>query len=278
MAVFLILLDLIVWKEIIFNSAAKTAEAYFLNVGQGDSELVVFQNGVKMLVDAGPDSKAEKEIEKKFSSSNRYIDLAVITHPQMDHFGGLLEVLKYYKVGAIIFNGRQSDLSVWRDLMAQIKQNNISLVALSAGDGIKYLDNEVKILSPNADFIQSAELNDTALVASVRTHNWRLILTSDIGANNEYYLIKNYPADKLKSDILKIAHHGSKYSLSEAFYKIVNPKVAVIEVGINTYGHPSKEVLDSLKSLNIPTYNTLLNGTIKIFTGGGGLRLLADKL
>ena len=268
--VVLISADFFVWYEVFFNAPVNYSRVYFLNVSQGDSELIVFENNVKVLVDAGPDNRALKDLSQILSPLDHYVDLAIITHPQLDHYNGFNEILKYYKVGAVIYDGRESDLESWKNLVNLIKNQNIPLVALLSGDKINYRDNEIKILSPSIEFLGSAELNDVAIVSKVKTPSFSLLLTSDIGKNIEDFMVNNHL--DLKSDILKIAHHGSKYSSGIEFLKSVNPKVAVIEVGTNNYGHPAPEVIQRLKDLNIKFFQTLTDGTIEIYNKNGLFR------
>lgn len=120
--VLLLFLSGFVWYQIIFSGPNKLAEAYFLNVGQGDSELIRLPNGISMLVDGGPDFKVISELDRIFKSNNRYIDLIFITHPETDHFAGLVHVLSKYAVGGIIFNGRTSESKEWEILMKLVEE------------------------------------------------------------------------------------------------------------------------------------------------------------
>ena len=273
----LIALDLFIWPQILFSKNSGEPAAYFLDVGQGDSELVVLENGVKIMTDAGPTSKVIASLESALGPSDKYIDLAIISHPQLDHFNGFNDVLKNYAIGAFIVNGRQIDLPEWKNLMSKIQEKKIPLIVLAAGDKITVGKDSANFLSPDKNLIQSGELNDTAFVSAVDTQKFRLMLNGDIGQNVEKYLIKKYPVEDLKADILKVAHHGSKYSSSEEFLKTVSPKLAVIEVGAkNTYGHPTKEALSRLAEANIlKTFRTDQNSTIKITAENGKLKVFS---
>jgi beta-lactamase superfamily II metal-dependent hydrolase len=266
-----------VWFEIFAGKPSNVPRVYFLDVGQGDAELAIFPGNVKVLTDAGPDKKILAGLGDAIGS-DRYIDIGVISHPQLDHFNGFNYLLDNYRFGAFIFNGRADSPAAgeWQTLMDKIKSRNIPLLTLGAGDKINYLDSEVDFISPNKDFIQSAELNDTVLVELVKMPAFKALFTSDAGFNIEDYLIKNNV--NIAADILKVGHHGSKYSSSEEFLKAVNPKVAVVEVGAkNTYGHPAEEALSRIASIAAKIFRTDQNGTIEVLADNQKLKVYAEK-
>ncbi len=268
--------DIFVWHRILQGKDTSRPEIHFLNVGQGDSELAIFPGNIKILTDAGPDSKVIGELEKIAQLSDKYIDVAVISHPQTDHFGGFNYLADRYRIGAFVYNGRADSPGVaeWTDLIAKINKENIPLVRLGAGDRIKYSENEIEFLSPSFELTQSAELNDTGLVEMVKSGGLRALLAADIGAPTEKYLLKHY---NIAADILKIAHHGSKYSSSQAFIDAVNPKVAIIEVGArNSYGHPADATLKRLAD-SVSVFRTDKNGQITISASDSKLKIFTAK-
>jgi competence protein ComEC len=284
-ALSLIALDGFMWFTIIdgrVNAVAETRE-YFLDVGQGDSELVIFDGNVKVMTDAGPDNKVLDSLGKVLPQDDHYIDLAIVTHPQADHFNVYNFMLDNgYRFGAFIYNGRDDDppAVAWNELLRKIKEENIPLITLGAGDGIRSGKNSIAILSPNAEFARSAELNDTGLVERITTPGLRTLLTADTGfAVQDALLAKNDGTAAIRANILKIAHHGSKYASDNAFLRAVDPDAAVIEVGAkNTYGHPSKETLARIASSTHATvFRTDQNGTVEIFAENGKLKVLEEK-
>ncbi len=267
-----------VWYDILFAEPTRRPEIYFLDVGQGDAELVVLPGNVKIMTDAGPDQKVVKSIEKVLPQGDKYIDIAVISHPQLDHFNGYHYLLDSYTFGAFIFNGRSDTETVkeWPALMEKIKSKHIPLITLEAGDTIRHQDTEINFLSPDKNFAQSAELNDTGFVEFVKTPDFRTLLTADIGFSVENYLMRY--GTEIQADILKVGHHGSKYSSGERFLEAVAPKVAVIEVGEkNRYGHPTKEVVGRLDGSGAKTFRTDQNGTIKVFAENRKLKIVVEK-
>ena len=293
--IFLIIFDFFVWSQIVSGVSEQNndLEIYFLDVGQGDSELINLPNDVQILMDGGPDNKILGELSSILPPTDRYIDLVVLSHPQYDHFAGLIEVLKRYEIGAFIYNGREGTAKAFEDLKRTIEKNKIPTIILTQGDKIKYQNNLLDILSPTANLLKSKELNDTSLVISLaielvnknfsklhhiddRQRNviTKILFTGDIGFKVENYLTENFD---INSDILKVGHHGSKYSSGKKFLEAVNPKIVVIEVGKNTYGHPTSQTLNGLASIGSQIFRTDQNGTIKLVINGEKINIFKKK-
>jgi len=246
----LVAVDAVIWHDIIVSRPPASMHAHFLDVGQGDAELLAFPDGAKVMTDAGPpNGEAVNDLQNILPFGDRYIDIAVISHPQLDHFGGYTGLLDQYSIGAFIYNGRDDTpgVSAWPELLAKIRAKHIPLITLGRGDAIRMAGGEIDFLSPNRDFDKSAELNDTAFVEFARSDDFRVLLTADTGFNVENFLLQT--KINLRADVLKVGHHGSKYSSGSGFLKAVDPRAAVIEVGAhNTYGHPSKDALQRIAS------------------------------
>ncbi len=271
---FIVIFDGFIWSEILFNSPNKNTEIYFLDVGQGDSELVVLPGGVKVLIDGGPNNKVINLLASILGPTDRYIDLVMLSHGQTDHFSGLIDVLKRYQVGAFIYNGRNGTAPSWSELTKIINDNKIPAVVLLGGDKISYADSQFYILMPDKNFIASADLNQTALVPLLKSQNSRILFTGDADSKIEDYMAQRYDLD---IDVLKVAHHGSKFSSGENFVNATTPKIAVIEVGKNSYGHPTNEVLSRLASAGSQIFRTDLNGTIKLIIDSKKINIFNNK-
>lgn len=270
-------LDIFCWFSVITGQPDSTARAYFLDVGQGDSELMILPGGITMMTDAGPTDAVLSSLGKALPGK-KYIDLALVTHPQLDHFNGYNFILDHYNVGAFLYNGRDDpNVAAWTDLKNKIAAKHIPLITLAAGDSIYYEGNEIDILSPNAAFAESAELNDTGLVEMIKTEHFRALFTADIGFNIEDWLVVS--GKDIRADILKVPHHGSKYSSGDAFLRAVDPSVAVIEVGAkNTYGHPGAATLARIaSSTRAEVFRTDQNGNVEIYYKNGKLRIQREK-
>jgi competence protein ComEC len=272
--VFLVVFDFFVWGLVVFEPIDKNLQIYFLDVGQGDSELAILPSGPKILIDGGPNNKVVDELASVLRPTDRYIDLVMLSHPQTDHFTGLIDVLKRYQVGAFIFNGRSGTADSWSELTKVIQENKVPLLILAAGDKIHYLDSQFDFLLPDKNFIQSQDLNETTLMPLLQNQNSQILFTGDIDSKIEDYLIKKYDLD---IDVLKVAHHGSKYSSGEKFLQSISPKIAVIEVGKNSYGHPTETVLKNLASIGAQVFRTDKDGTIKLTINGQNIDIFKKK-
>ncbi len=249
-----------IWQQVYFQTLAEPA-IYFFNIGQGDSQLITFPS-VKILIDGGRDQRVLSELDKALPDfDDNVIDLVVLTHPDSDHFGGLIDVLKHYKVGAFITNGQLGKSKKFKELQSTLAFSDLEAIPLLAGDSIKYQDHLIKILSPDFVALNKDNKNEASIVAMLEVNGNKILLTGDIGFETEKKLSEQY---NLKSDILKVAHHGSRFSSDKGFVERVNPKISVIGVGKNSYGHPHPQVLETLASANSTIYRTDTDGTIKI--------------
>lgn len=270
-------LDILVFRQIGADTSEKDRlSLYFLPVGQGDSELIRFPGGVKMLIDGGPpDSLVLGNLDKILSPRDRYLNIVALSHAELDHFGGLMEVLKRYRVGAFIWNGVPKNTSAAKEFMKTIKDRNIPLITLAAGDAIRYGTSEMKVLWPPKNTVASGNsLNETALVFELESKNTRTLFTGDMGEETENKITADIAG---KVDVLKVGHHGSKFSSSANFLDSIKPKAAVIEVGKNSYGHPTLEVLNRLADIGARVFRTDRDGLVKFEAADDILRFFVIK-
>ena len=270
LALVLLAANLFIWNAILFWSASDNVELYFLDVGQGDGQLISLPGDVQILIDGGPGIKTLSEVNKALGPADHYIDLVILSHPQLDHFGGLIDVFKNYSVGAFIFNGQNGKALAYKDLIKAVEEIGASSVILGEGDSIKYKDYVLEILAPSSEDLASKESNDGGLVIMFKAPNFKALYTADIDSKLEKKLAGKYD---LKADILKVGHHGSKYSSSKEFLTAVSPKVAVVEVGKNNYGHPTKAALNRLANISSMIFRTDQDKTIKIISDGENLKI-----
>ncbi len=272
LALFFILDVLVFWQIADGASENRKLSVYFLPVGQGDSELVILPGGVKILIDGGPPNAfVLKNLDRILSSRDRYLDIVALSHAQLDHFGGLIEVLKRYDIGVFVWNGVPGETTAAGYLMEVIKERNVPLVSLAAGDMIRHGGSDVKVLWPLAgELMKKQDLNETALVLEFESNGKRALFTGDIGSKTESKIAGEY-LDRV--DILKVGHHGSKFSSSANFLNAIQPAVAIIEVGKNSYGHPTAEALKRLLDVGARIFRTDRDGLLKFETDGGALKI-----
>ncbi|MBI1838755.1 MAG: hypothetical protein HYR95_00405 [Candidatus Colwellbacteria bacterium] len=270
----LVFSNVFVWNQIVSAGPSKNLNMYLLDVGQGDSQLLVLPAGPKILIDGGPEKAILKSLPKVLSPIDRYIDLIILSHPQLDHFSGLISVIERYQVGAFIYNGREGITPAWKDLLAVLKKRNVRVIVLGEGSTLTYEESKIDFISPNKDFLKSKELNDTAFVELFQSEGVRAMFTGDIGLNVEQELLKKYNLD---IDILKVAHHGSKYSTGNEFLAAATPRVSVIQVGKNKYGHPTKEALGRLAQSGSAVYRNDQDGTVRLKIKNGVINVSKEK-
>jgi len=254
--------DAFLWTAIFSGGGGEKLQIYFLNVGQGDSELLVLPGvkPAKILIDSGPDGSAVKELDKILPFFSRRVDIAAATHLDSDHTGGFSYILKRFKAGIFAYNGSDADSTVWKNLKNEIEGEEIPKLVLKRGDKIKYGESEVDILHPSEGF-PFGNTNEAALVMLLKNGEAKVLFTGDVGEETEKMITDYYNLPQV--DILKVAHHGSKYSSSEEFLNVIKPKASVIEVGKNSYGHPTAETLKRLALIKSLIFRTDEDGTIK---------------
>lgn len=275
----LFFLNIISWIIVWDLNSTQALEVNFLNVGQGDAIFMVSPQSHQILIDGGPDSTILEKLAKEMPFWDRTIDLIILTHPERDHMVGLIEVLKRYRVENILWTGVVRNTPEYQEWLKLIEKEEARIKIAKAGQKIKlsplnpdksiYFD----ILLPFDDVSGQnfKNSNDTSIVTKLVFKNTAFLFTGDISSNGEEKLISANL--RLESDVLKVSHHGSKYSTSENFLENVLPEIAVIQVGENSYGHPTKEVLERLEKFGIKIVRTDLDGDIKIFSDGKNLKI-----
>jgi competence protein ComEC len=261
----LITLNVISWSFVLFRKNVLGNEIFFLDVGQADSELVSSE-GAKFLIDAGADRKIISELEKTLPSYKKRVDVAFISHGQQDHAGGLLYLINNFSVGIVLYNGDQTPL--WQNIKLALEDKKIPFIVVSAGDSVSYKGAIFDVLWPDS-LAKEIGSNDNSMVIRYHDSSISSLFTADISSKVETYLIKN----NINSDILKVPHHGSKFSSSQSFMEAVSPKLAVVEVGKNSYGHPTKEALSRIIESGAKIFRTDLDGIIKIVADNGIFRI-----
>jgi competence protein ComEC len=239
--------------------------------------LIEIANGVQILTDAGPSRNIMEALPKITDNGDRYIDIGIITHPQLDHFEGFLYALKNYRIGAFLYNGMDaSESREWKTLRQEAEKKGVPFIAVSAGDRIRSGDLTSEILSPVPALMASAEANHGSIVQKITIGRLSILLTGDIDSRVEHVLIEK--GNALESEVLKVAHHGSKYSTSAEFLDAVRPRIAIIQSGEdNSYGHPHQETLKRLEEFGAPTMRNDLRGTITMIEKGGVLEVYGSK-
>ncbi len=271
--VFLVLVNVSLYSFLFGQVFGSEFGVYFLPVGQGDSELIKAGRNT-VLIDAGPGTKVVSELDKLIPVYKRKVDVVLITHPNVDHFGGLIELLKHYQVKAVLMNGVETESGSYKNLVNAIKQNKVPVVFARRGETVEFSRAKLSIVWPGLDLkihssLPDKQLNDSSVVSLLEFKDFQGLFAGDISANAEKVLAAGLP----DVDLLKVPHHGSKYSSSEKFLVALQPEYAVIEVGKNSYGHPTRETLSRLENIGTQVFRTDVDGLVKVLWQNGGWRI-----
>lgn len=236
---------------------------YFLNVGQGDSILIKGFQGEEILIDGGKDQKVLTELSSVLPIYDRSLDVVMVTHPDLDHYGGLNYVLDTYQVGSFFDNGALKDSLAYEELKQKVVNQKVVHFTETVGLKINLGGGaQLNVLYPDIDTNKIKESNDGSMVAMLSVGKQKVLLTGDASIGVETKLVERY-GESLQAQILKLGHHGSKTSSSELFLKTINPAIGIVSAGFNNrYGHPHKEVTDRLNKLRIPYKNTAYDGRL----------------
>lgn len=266
-------------------SASPTLKIIACDVGQGDAILVTHGQN-QILFDGGlPNGKVIDCLGKYMPVFDRKIELIVLSHPQLDHFGGLVEVVKRYNVDLLVANTLDSGSSEYQALKNEVGSRGIRVLTPTPTTdlriGLLYLD----IVWPTSEFLtenlqvvsgtnsqtqqdafknllgtttSSRDPNDFSIVAILSFGDYDALFTGDIGpviSDQVAQIISSNQMDAI--EYIKVPHHGSKNGMSEKLLQTVMPKVAVISAGVNNrYGHPHKEILEMLTKHKVDIRNT----------------------
>jgi competence protein ComEC len=270
--VLLALISLSVWVQIFSIPKLGPLKVAVMDIGQGDSIYIQSPTGVEVVIDGGPSSAVLRELPKVMSYGDRTIDVVIATHPDADHIGGLVDLLPRYTILNFIEPGIVGTTATSKKLEAEVDENRVARTKayrgmwLDLGGGAR-----LDILFPDFDVttLAAGKTNDGCVVARLTYKNTSALFTCDASVEVEDHLLAISSSTALKSDLLKVGHHGSRYSSGADFLAAVAPTYAAISVGANNrYGHPTEETLSRLAAQHIKTYRTDEVGAIVFVSDG----------
>ena len=254
--------------------AQDTVSIYFLDVGQGDSSIIITPDDRVVMIDSGTNESLILSYLQNLGISQ--IDLLIATHAHADHITGMDRIIARYKPKAFIDPGIPHTTATYQRVITAIGKYNINYYQ-GTSRKINLGPLTFTILPPDNPFLKISELNNNSLVMRLDFKDFSCLFTGDIEKEREDQLL-NASRNNLKVDILKIAHHGSSSSSSPLFIQAVNPETSIIFCGKgNQYGHPHQETLALLQNLGINIYRTDLNGTILVETNGIDYQIFTEK-
>ena len=273
----LLALNILAWIVVFDLSKIQPLEVVFFDVGQGDSIFIETPKKQQILIDGGPGSVILEKLGTEMPFYDNTLDLIILTHPEKDHLTGLISVLKRYKVENILWTGIIRGTSEFKEWEKAISEEKANIRIAQSGQRILWESDShrfLEILYPfeNLAGQEFEDSNKTSIVSRLVFGENSFLFTGDIRKSEEKALLEQKA--NLESDVLKVAHHGSKTSTSKEFIEKVSPEIAVISLGKeNSYGHPHQEVLDILEDYGIKILRTDQNGDIKIISEGKEIKI-----
>ena len=246
-----------------------------LDIGQGDAIAVQLPTGEVFLVDGGSSNKKNigqyQLLPFLKNQGISYVDAVFISHTDEDHISGVREILEYMekglislKIGNLILPGISEKPEAWRELEALAKKVGIQVMTANRGDDFRIGDGRISVLSPEKG-ASGEDVNEDAVVFLLSYKNFRGLFTGDVGEETEKKLLSVLS----DVDFLKVGHHGSGYSSTQAFLDKIKPEVSVISCSeSNTYGHPSPETIKRLEKSGSRVEYTMKSGAVTVFTDG----------
>ncbi|PHV71662.1 MBL fold hydrolase [Sporanaerobium hydrogeniformans] len=253
-------------KEITTPSIQETIKLHFIDTGNSDAILI--QDGkIGVLIDGGDNDDEEFVPNYIKAQGIEKLNYVIATHPDADHIGGLDGVVRNIKVERVLVSNGDADTKTYRDFISALIDKGLSPSVPLVGSTFSFGKGEFKVLSA-ADV---KDPNERSIVLLYTYGKDKMLFMGDAGTEVE----KNLECGPV--DLIKLGHHGSSSSSSLAFLKQVTPQKAVLTVGSgNKYGHPHKEIMEHLKTLNIPVYRTDEGGTLVFESTGKGIKALQE--
>ncbi len=260
---------------IVFRSGIDNElQVSFLDVGQGDAIFIQSPSGIQVLIDGGKDRSVVEELHKVMPLFDKTIDMVVATHPDMDHIGGLVDVLKIFDVGVFLESGGQSENNAQDTLEKQLAEKNIERKITNRGEEYNLGKGVYLTTLYPYDDVSNIESNAGSVIMRLSYGEYTFLLTGDAPVESELILVGSDTV-KLQSTVLKFGHHGSDSSTSFSFLEKVRPQYGVVSAGKNNqYGHPHTDVLDRASRFNVDVLQTSELGTITFSTNGKEIRVL----
>ena len=261
----LVIFNGVIWF-LVFKKDSSELTIAFLNVGQGDAIFIEAPDGNQMLIDGGNGGSVLQALSDVMPFYDRFIDVVVATHPDADHIGGLIDVFERFNISFVIESGNIGDTETAKRLEKEIAEAGAARFLARRGMSIDLGNGVVAhVLFPDRD-VSEIESNTASVVLQIVYGETEILLTGDSPKSIEKLLVSQNK--NLKSDILKIGHHGSRTSTDPSFLAAVAPTIGVISAGKdNRYGHPHQEVVELLQNQRVRFFETK-DGHV-VFTSNG---------
>ena len=263
----LVIIVTVVWYVVSVNIPHN--RIVFINVGQGDAAFIETVDGFQILIDTGFDSRAVSALASILPPWDKSIDLVILTHLHADHVGGLRDISNGYKITKVLVNVQNYDSSIVAELKEVLSRDSIgSVEEFVAGESIIIPSGvTLNAIWPKSSYITSREvstddINDTSIVVVLDMFGVKTLFSGDLELGREEFAhLLNIIGD---IDILKVPHHGSAFSVSNRSLDWLQPEVAIVSVGENSYGHPHSDALGLMQRYGVNVYRTDVYGNVTI--------------
>lgn len=256
--------DTFIQDEVEEETDAGELSIHHLDVGQGDSTLIIAPNGSTILVDAGIKSAGQKVVDYLKKAGISSIDRFVITHAHADHVGGAVEVMQNFDVKKVIDSGIPHTTQTYLNYLTYIDENDIPFEVATVGENVG-LDPALAIRIVNSG-VEGDGLNDSSVALHLTYNEFTYLITGDAEVEGERRISQQ---PNIKADVLRAGHHGSRTSSNTFFLDVVQPKDVIISAGKNnTYGHPHDEALNRLTNAGVQNIYTTIGGNVILKTRG----------
>jgi competence protein ComEC len=249
----------------LYRESPQQLEVIFMDIGQGDAILIKTPYDQQILIDGGPDNTVLNRLGEHLPFWDKTIDLMILTHPHDDHVGGLVSVVDRYQVNQIYYTGVLHTSPNYLAWLEKIDQKGIPLKIMKIGDKVTLGDDLIlDTLFPFQDLTDQEvdDLNGTSIVNRLVYGQHSFLLTGDLTSVQEEEILQKRLI--IESDVLKVGHHGSKYSSSPDFLEAVDPQYAIIQVGQdNRFGHPHLLTIQNLENADAVILRNDRQGDIK---------------
>ena len=248
----------------------------FLDIGQGDAELLQLPGGETILIDSGDRGKPTVDLLKQYGVAS--VDLVIATHPHADHIGEIRDVLRAFPVKEIWDSGyTENATKTYTDMLAEIRNLGLKFMTPRSGEKRQFGDVQVEVIHPSAT-LPNENTNNASIVVRVTYGNTRFLFTGDAEVEAWKQMIDS-GSDKLRADLLKAAHHGSSNGTTKAILDAVQPSILTISCVVgNDYHHPHPRVVDLLRrNPGIQVFRTDLQGTITAMSNGRDIQMSTEK-
>jgi competence protein ComEC len=250
----------------------------FLDIGQGDAELLQLPTGDNVLIDAGDNGMEERIVQDLRDRGVKSLDMVIMTHPHADHIGAMDAVLQNFPVRLMLDSGSRTGTRTYTKLLKLIDEKHIALKLGRPGMTKNYGPVKLEVLAPAEPLLKDtkSDLNNNSIITKWTYGKFAVLMTGDVESEGLARLLKTN--DDLHATVLKVPHHGSRYTTGMDFLERVRPEVAVISAGQNNdYHHPHKQAVERLEKIGAKIYVTKDVGTVTVTTDGKTYQVQTER-